>query len=211
MAVTLYDFTAAPSPRRARILLAEKGIAHETVQIDLAKGEQLGEAYRQINPACTVPALKLEDGTILTENIGIAAWAEEAKPEPRLLGTTAAEKGLVFNWNARIEFEGFMPIAEVLRNTSKGMVGRALPGPVNLEQIPALAERGSMRLTRFFDMLNERLKGRDYIAIDSFSLADITALVCIDFAKWVKHEPKPEHADLLRWHAAVSARPSAKA
>ncbi|MEP2830135.1 glutathione S-transferase [Parvibaculum sp.] len=211
MSVTLYDFTAAPSPRRARILLAEKGIVHETVQVDLAKAEQLGEAYRKINPACTVPALKLEDGTILTENIGIAAWAEEVAPEPRLLGTTPAEKGLVFSWNARIEFEGFMPIAEVLRNTSKGMAGRALPGPIDLPQIPELAARGSQRLTRFFDVLNERLQGRDYIAVDSFSLADITALVCIDFAKWVKHEPKPEHTDLLRWHAAVSARPGAKA
>lgn len=211
MTVTLYDFTLAPSPRRARILLAEKGIAHETVQVDLTKAEQLGEAYRKINPSCTVPALKLEDGTILTENIGIAAWAEEAKPAPALLGRTPAEKGLVFSWNARIEFEGFMPIAEVLRNTSKGMVGRALPGPLDLPQIPALAERGAQRLTRFFEMLNERLKGRDYIAIDTFSLADITALVCVDFAKWVKQEPKPEHTDLLRWHAAVSARPSAKA
>lgn len=211
MTVTLYDFTLAPSPRRARILLAEKGIAHETVQVDLTKAEQLGEAYRKINPACTVPALKLEDGTILTENIGIAAWAEEVKPAPALLGSTPAEKGLVFSWNARIEFEGFMPVAEVLRNTSKGMAGRALPGPLDLQQIPALAERGSQRLTRFFEMLNERLKGRDYIAIDTLSLADITALVCVDFAKWVKHEPNPEHTDLLRWHAAVSARPSAKA
>ena len=68
-----------------------------------------------------------------------------------------------------------------------------------------------LRLTRFFDMLNARLKGRDFIAIDRYSFADITALVCVDFAKWVKHEPKPEHADLLRWHAAASARPSAKA
>ncbi|MAM95421.1 glutathione S-transferase [Parvibaculum sp.] len=211
MAVTLYDFTAAPSPRRARILLAEKGIAHETVQVDLTKAEQLSEAYRKINPACTVPALKLEDGTILTENIGIAAWAEEISSQPRLLGATPVEKGLVFSWNARIEFEGFMPIAEILRNTSKGMAGRALPGPIDLPQIPELAARGSQRLTHFFDMLNERLQGRDYIAIDSFSLADITALVCIDFAKWVKHEPKPEHTDLLRWYATVSARPSAKA
>jgi glutathione S-transferase len=210
MAPILYDFALAPSPRRARILLAEKGIAHETVQIDLARGEQLSEAYRAINPACTVPALKLESGTILTENIGIAAWADAVKPEPALLGSTPEEKGLVLSWNARIEFEGFMPIAEILRNTSKGMAGRALPGPLDLEQIPALAERGSVRLTQFFEMLNGRLKGRDFIAIDRFSLADITALVCIDFAKWVKHEPKPEHADLLRWHAAMSARPSAK-
>ncbi len=211
MAPILYDFTLAPSPRRARILLAEKGIAHETVQIDLARGEQLSEAYRAINPACTVPALKLDSGTILTENIGIAAWADAVKPEPALLGSTPEEKGLVLSWNARIEFEGFMPIAEVLRNTSKGMAGRALPGPLDLEQIPALAERGAIRLKQFFDMLDARLKGRDFVAIDRFSLADITALVCIDFAKWVKHEPKPEHADLLRWHAAASARPSAKA
>jgi glutathione S-transferase len=211
MAPILYDFALAPSPRRARILLAEKGIAHETVQIDLARGEQLSEAYRAINPACTVPALKLDSGTILTENIGIAAWADAVKPEPALLGSTPEEKGLVLSWNARIEFEGFMPIAEVLRNTSKGMAGRALPGPLDLEQIPALAERGSVRLKQFFDMLDARLKGRDFVAIDRFSLADITALVCIDFAKWVKHEPKPEHADLLRWHAAASARPSAKA
>ncbi|MBO6634012.1 glutathione S-transferase [Parvibaculum sp.] len=211
MAPVLYDFTAAPSPRRARILLAEKGIEHETVQVDLMKAEQLGEAYRAINPACTVPALKLETGTVLTENIGIAAWADAVKPEPALLGSTAEEKGLVFSWNARIEFEGFMPIAEVLRNTSKGMVGRALPGPLDLPQIPELAERGSVRLNQFFEMLNARLKGREWIAIDRFSLADITALVCVDFAKWVKQEPKPEHADLLRWHAAVSARPSAKA
>ncbi|MBA4208936.1 MAG: glutathione S-transferase [Parvibaculum sp.] len=211
MAPILYDFALAPSPRRARILLAEKGIAHETMQIDLARGEQLSEAYRAINPACTVPALKLDSGTILTENIGIAAWADAVKPEPALLGSTPEEKGLVLSWNARIEFEGFMPIAEVLRNTSKGMAGRALPGPLDLEQIPALAERGSVRLKQFFDMLDARLKGRDFVAIDRFSLADITALVCIDFAKWVKHEPKPEHADLLRWHAAASARPSAKA
>lgn len=211
MAPVFYDFTPAPSPRRARILLAEKGIAYETVQVDLMKAEQLGDAYRAINPACTVPALKLESGVILTENTGIAAWAEAVKPEPALLGTTPEEKGLVFGWNARIEFEGFMPVAEVLRNTSKGMVGRALPGPLDLPQIPELAARGSLRLARFFDMLNERLGARDFIAIDNFSLADITALVCIDFAKWVKHEPKPEHENLRRWHVAVSARPSASA
>ncbi len=211
MAPVFYDFTAAPSPRRARILLAEKGIAHETVQVDLTKAEQLSDAYRAINPACTVPALKLDSGVILTENAGIAAWAEAVKPEPALMGTTPEEKGLVQGWNARIEFEGFMPVAEVLRNTSKGMVGRALPGPLDLPQIPELAARGSLRLTRFFDMLDERLKGRDFIAIDNFSLADITALVCIDFAKWVKHEPKPEHENLRRWHAAVSTRPSASA
>ncbi len=143
MAPTLYDFTAAPSPRRARILLAEKGIAHETVQVDLMKAEQLGDAYKAINPSCTVPALKLESGTVLTENIGIAAWADAVKPEPALLGSTPEEKGLVLSWNARIEFDGFMPIAEVLRNTSKWHGRPRAAGPVPLRQMPRGARRAA--------------------------------------------------------------------
>ena len=72
--ITLYDCATAPSPRRARILLAEKGIAHETVQIDLRAAEQLGDAYRQINPQCTVPALRTEEGVVLPDNAAIAAY-----------------------------------------------------------------------------------------------------------------------------------------
>ena len=211
MPLTLYDFTLAPSPRRARILLAEKGIETETIQIDMMKGEQLSDEYKAINPGCTIPALKLEDGTVLTDNMGIAAWAEAYKPEPPLLGTTPTEKGLVMSWNARCEFEGLLAIAEVLRNSSPGMKDRAMTGPQNFPQIPELAERGRARLPRFFDTLNERLDGRDFIAIDSFSLADITALVAVDFARWIKIQPTDAHTHLNRWRAAVSARPSASA
>lgn len=211
MTLTFYDYTLAPSPRRARILLAEKDIAVETVQIDLGKAEQLGDAFRAINPRCTVPALKLEDGTVLTENIGIAAWAEAYKPDPPLLGTTPTEKGLVATWNARVEFEGLMAVAEVLRNSAEGMKDRAITGPENFPQIPALAERGAKRLTSFIDTLNEALTDREFLAIDTFSLADITALVVVDFAKWVKVTPGDQHAELKRWHKAVAARPSAAA
>jgi glutathione S-transferase len=211
MAITFYDYTPAPSPRRARILLAEKGIEVETVQIDMGKGEQLSDDYRKINPGCTIPALALEDGTILTENAGIAAWAEAYQPEPALLGKTPAEKGLVATWNAKLEFEGLMAIAEVLRNSSPGMVDRATTGPFNYAQIPELAARGKERLGHFMDMLNARLEGREFIAIDGYSLADITGLVVIDFAKWVKVVPTEEQANITRWHAAVSARPSATA
>ncbi len=211
MALTLYDCAPAPSPRRARILLTEKGIEVETVQVDLANQEQLSESFRAINPSCTVPALKTEDGTVLTENVGIAAFAEAYKPEPPLLGTTPEEKGLVWSWNARIEFEGLTAVAEALRNSAGRMAGRALTGPHAVEQIPALAERGRMRLDHFFTMLNARLEDREFIAIDRYSLADITALVTVDFAKWVKAEPAADHTALKRWHDAVSARPSAKA
>lgn len=204
-----YDYAPAPSPRRARIFLAEKGIEVENVQIDMWTAEQLSDAYRLINPACTVPALKLEDGAVLTENMGIAAWAEAICPKPPLLGTSPTEKGLVSTWNAKIEFEGLFAIAEILRNSSKGMVDRATTGPINYAQIPELAARGQLRLGHFFETLNQRLEGRDFIAIDQFSLADISALVVVDFAKWVRMAPAPEHTNTHKWYAAISARPSA--
>lgn len=203
-----YDFTRAPSPRRARIVLAEKGIAHEVRQIDLATGEQLSEEYRKINPACTVPALVLDDGTVLTDNAGIAAWAEAVQPDPPLLGTTAVEKAQVASWNSKIEGECFMAIAEVLRNTSKGMVGRALPGPNDYAQIPELAERGRARLLHFLDRFKEHMTGRNWVAIDSFSLADITAGVALDFAGWVKVDANEGRPAIAAWRAKLAERAS---
>lgn len=206
--ITLYDCATAPSPRRARILLAEKGVAHATVQVDLKTGEQLGEAYRRINPQCTVPALRTDDGALLTDNAAIAAWLEARFPEPPLLGATPLEKAEVASWNWRVEFEGLQAIAEALRNGSPAMANRALPGPVDYAQIPALAERGRARVQQFFDMLDQRLAGRDFIATDRFSIADITAVVAVDFARAVRLKPGDQHADLQRWRLAMGRRAS---
>jgi glutathione S-transferase len=206
--ITLYDCASAPSPRRARILLAEKGLTHETVQIDLRAGEQLGEAYRRLNPQCTVPALRTDEGVMLTDNAAIAAWAEAHCPEPPLLGRSALEKAGIASWQWRIEFEGLLAIAECLRNGSPGMVNRALPGPVDYPQIPELAQRGLARVQNFFALLDERLRGREFIASDQFSIADITAVVAVDFARIVKVKPGEQHPELLRWRAAMAQRPS---
>ncbi|QNK66594.1 glutathione S-transferase family protein [Variovorax sp. PAMC26660] len=209
--IILYDCATAPSPRRARILLAEKGIAHETVQINLAHGEQMGDAYRAINPQCTVPALRTdddEDGLLLTDNAAIAAWLEARYPQPPLMGSTPKEKAEIASWNWRIEFEGLLAIAETLRNGSPAMADRALPGPVNYAQIPELAQRGLARVNHFFETLNERLAGRDFIAADRLSIADITAVVAVDFARVVRVKPGEQHPELLRWRAAMAQRPS---
>jgi glutathione S-transferase len=211
MALVLYDYHAAPSPRRARILLAEKGVAYDKVTIDLAAGEHLQAPFRAINPACTVPALRLEDGTVITENAGIAAYLEAAYPLPVLLGATPAEKGAVASWNARVEFEGLAAVADALRNTAPAMRDRAVTGAANFAQIPEIAARGLTRIRLFFDMLNERLAERAYVATDSFSVADITALVTVDFARVVRCKPTPEHTHLLRWRTALAARPSVAA
>jgi glutathione S-transferase len=206
--ITLYDCATAPSPRRARILLAEKGVTHETVQVDLRAGEQLGEAFRRINPQCTVPVLRTDDGLVLTDNAAIAAYVEARYPEPPLMGTTPAEKAEVASWNQRIEFEGLLAIAEAMRNSAPAMANRALTGPVNYAQIPELAQRGLARLQQFFVTLNDRLDGRAFVASERFSIADITAVVAVDFARVVKIKPGEQHPHIVRWRAAMGERPS---
>ncbi len=206
--ITLYDCATAPSPRRARILLAEKGVVHDTVQVDLRTSEQMGDAFRAINPQCTVPALRIEEGVVLADNAAIAAYIEARYPQPPLLGTTPVDKAEIASWQWRIEFEGLLAIAETLRNSSPAMANRALPGPVDYAQIPELAQRGLARVQQFFAMLNERLDGRDYVAAGQFSIADITAVVAVDFARVVKVKPGEQHPHLVRWRTAMSERAS---
>jgi glutathione S-transferase len=206
--ITFYDCSTAPSPRRARILLAEKNVIHDTVQVDLRNGEQLSDAYRVINPLCTVPALRTEGGLVLTDNAAIAAFLEARYPEPPLLGVTPEEKAGIASWQWRAEFEGLLAIAEALRNSSPAMANRALPGPVDYPQIPDLAQRGLKRVEHFFATLNERLAGRDFIVTDRFSIADITAVVAVDFARVVKQKPDDRHPQLQRWRASMAQRAS---
>lgn len=207
----LYDFAGAPNPRRTRIFIAEKGIEIETLQVNLREKEQFTDAYRAINPRCTVPALITDDGVTLTENTAIARYLEDLYPDPPLLGKTPVEHGLVAEWHARAEQEGVYAVAESFRNKATGFTDRALTGPQEFAQIPELVGRGRRRSEILMDALNERLNGRDFIATGDFTLADITALVFVDFAAWIKLPIPDELSNLKRWHDAVSARPSAKA
>ncbi|RYX94531.1 MAG: glutathione S-transferase [Comamonadaceae bacterium] len=206
--ITLFDCSTAPSPRRARILLAEKGVAHETVQVDLRTGEQMGEAYRLVNPLCTVPALRTEEGDVLGDNAAIAAYLEARYPQPPLMGTTPQERARIASWNWRVEFEGLLAIAEALRNGSPAMANRALPGPVDYAQIPELAQRGGARVRHFFSALDAQLGQNEFVAGSAFSLADITATVAVDFARVVKVKPDDQTPNLLRWRALMATRPS---
>lgn len=203
-----YDFARAPSPRRARILLAEKGIAHHVQIVDLAAGEQLSEAYRAINPACTVPALRLEDGAVLTDNAAIAAWAEATHPNPPLFGTTPLDKAEIASWNSRIELECLAAIAEAMRNTAPAMKDRALPGPVGYAQIPELGARGLARLIDFLTRFDAHLADRDYVAKSGFSIADITAGVATDFARVLKLDASENRPNVTAWRARLAERAS---
>ena len=203
-----YDCSTAPSPRRVRIFLAEKGISLPTVQVDLRNGKQFSPAFRAINPDCTVPALVLDDGTVIADAVAICGYLEELHPEPPLIGATPQERAVVTALNRQIERDGFFAAMDAFRNVAKGLKGRALPGPHDYEQIPELAARGRVRVEHFFRAMDARLADREYVAGPRFTIADISTLVLTDFAGWAKLSIPPECTHLRRWHAVVAARPS---
>ena len=205
-----YDCKTAPSPRRARIFIAEKNIPVEHIEVDLRNAEQMSDAFRAINPYCTVPVLELDDGTHLTTTAGIWQYLEAAYPEPALMGKTAEQKGIIADLQWRIETGGFMAMSEYLRNSAPAMKGRALTGTVNYEQIPELAVRGQDRLTHFFNDIDELVGIKPYVAGETFSVADIDLLVVVDFAKWRKITLPETAVNAWRWYETVSARPSAQ-
>ena len=207
----LYDCTTAPSPRRVRIFLAEKTASIELVQVDLRKGEQLGDAFRKINPDCTVPVLELDDGTRISEVVAICQYLERKFPEPPLMGRDPVEQATITMWNTKIEQNGIAPLADHFRNRSKGLINRALPGRENYPQIVELADRGKQRAEAFFERLDGQLHGRRFVAGDEFSIADISALVMVDFAAWSKITIGATQQNIRRWYDEVATRPSASA
>ncbi|MGF6600758.1 glutathione S-transferase [Paraburkholderia sp. GAS448] len=210
--IKLYQSAGSPNSRRVRIFLAQKGLSIPLIPVDLGKGEQHFEAYRAINPRRVVPTLVLEDGTAIGEVPAICRYIEETYPQNPLFGETAKEKALVTMWERRAELDGFAAVMEAIRNAAPGLKGRAIAGPHDYEQIPELTERSKLRVKNFFADLDARLSEVPFVAGNRYSVADITALVTIDFAAGgLKLAIPDERVALKRWHEKVSARPSAKA
>ena len=203
----LHHSVSSPNSRRVRIFLAEKSFPIPPGTVDPGKGEQHSDAYRAINPRRVVPTLVLEDGTAIGEVPAICRYIEEAHPTPALLGETPKEKALVAMWERRAEQEGFAAVMEALRNSAPGLKGRAIAGPHDYEQIPELAERSKLRVKNFFADFDDRLGEAPFVAGQRFSVADITALVTVDFAAKAINFPVPdEHRSLRRWYDAISSR-----
>ena len=206
-----YDCKTAPSPRRVRVFMAEKGIEVETVQVDLGNGEQFSDAFKAVNPDCVVPALALDSGVCLSEVVAICHYLEAQNPKPALMGTTGEEKASVLMWNAKVEQQGLWAVADAFRNSAKGLKGRALTGLVTYPQIPELAVRGRGRVEQFFGRLDGQLAENEFVAGDGYSLADISAMVVVDFSAWIKLPMPEELSNVQRWYQSVSSRPSAAA
>ncbi len=205
----LYDWNPAPNPRRVLIYLAEKGI--EVPIVDVGEGARLSDTYLAGYEARIVPMLELDDGTQIGEAMAICRYFEEAYPDPPLFGVDRRDRAIVEMWERRAEAEAFPGAAEVFRNSHPAFAGRGLPGFAEpVEQIPALVERGRLRLVRFFRRIDAELAGNPFIAGERFTVADITALCATDFARKVCKVAIPDDcANAKRWHADVAARPSA--
>jgi glutathione S-transferase len=201
----LYDSGRAPNPRRTRIFLAEKGIKLPTQQIDLGALEHMSASYAAINPLKRVPALVLDDGTVITESIAICRYFEALRPEPALFGRDALETARVEMWNRRLELHLLFPISHVFRNTHPAMKAMEVP------QVPAWAEANKPRILDFIGIVDRELEGRPFISGDNFTVADITGFISLDFMKPAKLAVPDELKNLKRWHADLAARPSASA
>ena len=201
----LYDGGKAPNPRRTRIFLAEKGITLPLEQIDLGALQQRTPAFTAVNAMQRVPALVLDDGTVIAESIAICRYFEELKPDPPLFGTGALEIAMVEMWQRRVEQNLLAGVSHIFRNSHPAMKEMEVP------QVPAWAEANKPRVMDFLHLLDRELEGRRFVAGENYTVADITGLVAVDFMKPAKLAVPDDLKNVKRWHADVSARPSAQA
>jgi glutathione S-transferase len=201
----LYDSKLAPNPRRVRIFLAEKGITVPMEQVDIGAKQHKTAEYAAVNPLQRMPALELDDGTVITESVAICRYFEMQQPQPPLFGVGAKGCALVEMWNRRCELNLFFPVSQVFRHTHPAMKELEVP------QLKEWAEVNRPRVIEFLGLLDTQLRDNRFIAGDSYTIADITALCAADFMKPARIAVPDELANVKRWHAEMSARPSARA
>ena len=200
----IYDTTTAPTPRRVRMFLAEKGIEMEYVQVDIAKGMNLSPEMRAKNPLGKVPILELDDGTCISETLAICEYFEAVQPEPALLGKTPLQKAQIMQWQQRAELYLFMQVGMCFQHSTGYFKDRMTP-------VPEYGKEAGINAQKFLHMLNKHLADNIYLAGNEFSIADITALAAIDFARVVKIRIQPEQEHLQRWYDLLQERESVKA
>ena len=201
----LYDGGRAPNPRRVRIFLAEKGIDVPLVPIDMGAMGHRSQEITERNPLQRLPVLELDDGTILTESVAICRYFEELHPEPALFGEGALGKARVEMWQRRMEMHFLLTVANAFRHTHPAMKEWEVP------QIAEWGEANRPKAIEFLNLLDRDMADREFIAGDSYSIADITGMIGIDFMKPARIELPQELSNVRRWYEAVSSRPSAGA
>ena len=200
----IYETKTAPNPRRVRMFLAEKGIDVDYVQVDIQKGENLTAEMRAKNPLGKIPILELDDGTCIAETDAICTYFEALQPEPPLMGTTPVEKATISMWQRQVEFAFMLQVGMCFQHTTGYFKDRMVP-------VPEYGKEAGINASKYLNILERRLGVKPFIAGDAFSIADITALCALDFARVVDIRMKEEQTNLARWYETVSSRASAKA
>ena len=200
----IYDSKVAPNPRRVRVFLAEKAIDIPYEEVDIQGAANLTDDFLKKNPMGKVPVLEFDDGSCLSETVAICRYFEEVQPEPPLFGSTPREKADIEMWQRRVEQYLLGSIGNAFRHTSDFFADRMTP-------IAEWGEFNRGEAEQAFAWLDGILADREFVAGDSISIADITALCAVDFGRIVKVKIKPEQTNLARWHEMMSARPSAVA
>ncbi len=201
----LYDGGQAPNPRRVRIFLAEKSIEVPLVPVDMTALEHKSEMVTSRNPLQRLPVLELDDGTILTETVAICRYFEELNPEPPLMGIDALDKAIVEMWSRRIEFHLLMPVGHAFRHLHPAMKEWEVP------QVAEWGDANKSKAVEFMKWLDQELGRREFIAGERYTIADITAMISVDFMKPARIQVPESFENLLRWYKSVSSRPSARA
>ncbi|MER2535864.1 MAG: glutathione S-transferase [Rhizobiaceae bacterium] len=201
----LFDGGKAPNPRRVTVFLAEKGISVPRVPVDMGAMEHKGDAVTALNPLQRLPILELDDGTILTESVAICRYFEALHPEPALFGTGALGQAVVEMWQRRLELSLLGPVSQAFRHLHPAMTAWEVP------QVAEWGEANKEKAVRFLEVLDPHLQGKEFVAGDRFSIADITGLIALDFMKPARIAVPEALANVRRWHAALKARPSASA
>lgn len=201
----IIEAAPAPNPRRVRIFLAEKGIDMPFEQINIMEKEHKTGDFAALNPFQTVPVLVFDDGNTLCESIAICRYFEELQPDPPLFGSGPLERATIEMWQRRVELGLLFRVAQTLRHTNPKM------GHLESPQFPDWGEANRERVGDILAAIDRQLAAHRYIAGPDYSVADVTALVAMDFMKPAR-VARPDGLDNLdRWYRDVSARPSAKA
>jgi glutathione S-transferase len=201
----LYDDRRAPNSRRVRIFLHEKNVTIPIETVDLGSLQHRTDVFSAINPLRQVPALELDDGSVLTESIAICRYFEVLQPEPALFGEGATGQAFVEMWQRRLELHLLAGVQAVFRHLHPMMKAMEVP------QVAEWGEANKSKVMHFLLILERELGDRPFIAGDAFSVADITAMVALDFMKAAKLTPPQGLVRISRWHSNVSSRPSASA
>ncbi len=200
----LYEFAQAPNPRRVRIFLSEKGIDIPTEQVDLMKGEHKKDEYKKMSPLSQVPTLELDDGTYITESIAICHYFEALHPDPNLLGKYPKEIAIIEMWQRRIELLLMIGIANTYRHGHPAMAALE-------DQVKEWSEASRPRVIKMLHWFDKQMENKEFMCLDRYTIADISALVCFDFAKWPKIDIPDDCTNLKNYYERLNSRASSSA